>query len=238
MNAQNELANSVDPEGKWFYRVSGIAAFVLVVGYFLTFPIYFWVGDQPASGVEAQLIYFAEHAAGWWAIVFFMVFTDLLIVPIFFGIYIALKHVNKGLMLVALAFKAFLFVILDLAVTWTAYSTMIISGVKYSAAATQAQRAALAAGASYASGMLESPLFGAYAILIPSLGVFFAGLVMIKGVFNRATAYVALAVGLTGILFIGSYFIESLAVLRYINALLATAFYLLAGNRLYKLGKP
>ena len=237
MNAQNMIVNAVNPEGKWFYRVSGIAAFVLVVGYFLTFPIYFWVGDQPASGVEAQLAYFAEHAGGWWAIVFLMVFTDLLIVPIFFGIYIALKHVNKGLIFMALAFKAFLFVILDLAVTWTAYSTMITAGVQYGAAATEAQRAALAAAAASASAMLASPLLGTYAILIPSLGVLFAGLVMLKGVFTRAIAYVALAVGLTGILFMGSYIIDGLDVFRYINALLAAVFYLLAGYRLYKLGK-
>ena len=237
MNAQNVIANSVDPEGKWMYRVSGIAAFVLVVGYFLTFPIYFWVGDQPASGVEAQLAYFAEHAGGWWAIVFLMVFTDLLIVPIFFGIYLALKHVNKGLILVALAFKAFLFVILDLAVTWMAYSTMIIAGSNYAVATTEAQKAVFVATASYPSAMLVSPLLGTYAILIPSLGVLFAGLVMLKGVFTRATAYFALAAGLTGILFMGSYISDSLAVLRYINALLATVFYLLAGVRLYKLGQ-
>ena len=237
MNTQNGGASGVDPEGKWMYRVAGICAIVLVVGYFLTFPIYFWVGDPPASGIEAQLAYFADHATGWWAIVSLMVFTDLLLVPIFFGIYLALKHVNRGLMLVALAFKAFLFVILDLAVTWTAYSTMIIAGVRYGTAATEAQRAALSAGTAYASAMLDSPLLGTYAILIPSLGVLFAGLVMLKGVFTRATAYVALVVGLTGILFMGSYIIDSLAVLRYINALLAAVFYLLAGVQLYKLGK-
>lgn len=234
----NEITQySVDPAGKWFYRMSGIAAFVLVVGYFLTFPIYFWVGDPPASGVEAQLIYFAEQAGGWWAIVFLMVFTDLLIVPIFFGIYMALEHVNRGMMLVALAFKAFLFVILDLAVTWTAYSTMLIAGIQYGAATTEAHRVALAAAAAYASTMLGSPLFGTYAILIPSLGVLFAGLVMLKGVFNRATAYIGLAIGLTGIVWMGSYFIDSLAVFRYINALLAMVFYLLVGVRLFRLGK-
>ena len=237
MNAQDVMANSVDPEGKWMYRVAGICAIVLVVGYFLTFPLYFWVGDQPAASVEVQLAYFAEHAGGWWAIVFLMVITDLLLVPIFFGIYMALKHVNKGLMLVALAFKAFLFVILDLAVTWTAYSTMIIAGVQYGAATTEAQRAALAAAAAYASAMLDSPVAGMYSILIPSLGVLFAGLVMLKGVFNKATAYVALAVGLTGILYMGSYIIDSLAVLRYINALLATFFYLLVSIRLYGLSR-
>jgi len=235
MNEKTQF--TVDPEGKWMYRVAGICAIVLVVGYFLTFPIYAWVGDQPASGVEAQLAYFAEHAAGWWAITFLMVVTDLLLVPIFFGIYMALKHVNKGLMLVALAFKAFLFVILDLAVTWTAFSTMIIAGVQYGAANTEAQRAALAAAAAYASAILASPLADTYANVIPALGILFAGVVMLKGVFNKATAYLALAMGLVGILYLGSFFMDGLSVLRYINALLATFFYLLVGIRLYKLGK-
>jgi hypothetical protein len=219
------------------YRVAGICAIALVVGYFLTFPIYGWVGDQPAAGVEAQLAYFGEHAAGWWAIVFLMVVTDLLLVPVFFGIYMALKHINKGLMLVALAFKAFLFVILDLAVTWTAFSTMIIAGVQYGAAATEAQRAALVAAAAYPSAMLASPLAHVYANVIPALGVLFAGVVMLKGVFSKATAYLALAMGLAGILYLGSFFIDSLAVFAIIAALLAMFFYLLAGIRLYKLSQ-
>ncbi len=237
MNAQDSLASGVDPDGKWSYRVGGITALVLVVGYFLTFPVYFWVGDPPASGVEAQLAYFAGHAAGWWAIVFLMVFTDLLLVPVFFGIYLALKHVNQGLMLVALAFKAFLFVILDLAVTWTAYPALITAGVSYGAATSVTQKAATVAAAAYPSAILESPMLGTYTILIPSLGVLFAGLVMRKGVFDKATAYIALLTGLTGILYMGSYFIDSLAVLRYINALLAMFFYLLVGVRLYRLGR-
>jgi hypothetical protein len=217
--------------------MGGVSALVLVIGYFLTFPVYGWVGDPPTTGVAAQLAYFAEHAAGWWVIVFLMVVTDLLLVPIYFGIYMALKHINKGLMMVALTFKAFFFVALDLAVTWTAYSVLITSGAGYGAAATDAQKAAFVAAASYPSTILVSPVLGTYAILIPSLGILFAGLVMFKGVFNRATAYVALAVGLTGILFMGRYVLEPLAVLRYINALLAMVFYLLVGFRLYRLSR-
>jgi hypothetical protein len=237
MNAHNRMTNGVDPEGKWMYRVAGICAIVLVVGYFLTFPIYGWVGNPPASGVEAQLAYFGEHAAGWWAITLLMVVTDLLLVPIFFGIYLALKHINKGLMLVALTFKAILFVILDLSITWTAFSTMIIAGVQYAGATTEAQRAALAVGAAYASAMLASPLADIYANVIPALGVLFAGVVMLKGVFSKATAYLALAMGLAGVVYLGWFFIDGLAVLRYIAAFLAMVFYLLAGVRLYKLGR-
>ncbi|HSL26038.1 MAG TPA: hypothetical protein VLA54_07110 [Acidimicrobiia bacterium] len=237
MSVQNEWDNGVDQEGTWLYRLGGISAVVLVVGYFVSFPIYFWVGDQPTSGVGAQLAYFADHASGWWAITFLMVFTDLLLVPILFAIYLALKHINKGLMLVALSFTAFLFVILDLAVTWTAYPSLITAGVNYGAATTATQRAAAVAAAAYPSTLVESPIPATYAILIPSLGILFAGLVMRKGVFSRATSHLALATGLTGILFMGSVFIDGLAVLRYVNALLAMFFYLLAGLRLRRLGR-
>ena len=43
--------------------------------------------------------------------------------------------------------------------------------------------------------------------------------------------------GLVGIIYMGSFFIDGLEVLRIINALLATFFYLLVGIRLYKLGQ-
>jgi hypothetical protein len=114
---------------------------------------------------------------------------------------------------------------------------MIIAGVQYGAATTEAQRAALAAAAAYASAMLVSPLADTYANVIPALGILFAGAVMLKGVFNKVTAYLALAMGLVGVVYVGSFFIDGLAVLRYINAVLATFFYLLVGVRLYRLGR-
>jgi hypothetical protein len=238
MNAQDTTTSGVDPEGRWMYRVAGISAIVLAVGYFLAIPIYSLVGDQPAAGVEAQLSYFAEHATGWWSIVVLMVATDLLYVPVYFGLYLALKHLNRGLVAMGAAFAAFLFVILDLAVTWTGYSTMIVVGSDYVAATSQAQQAALAAAAAYPAAILQSPILGTYAIVVPALGALFVGGVMLKGVFSRLTAYLALGMGVVGILYIGSFFIEGLAALRYLTGLLAVPFYLLAGVRLYKLSRP
>ena len=233
----NEKAQfTVDPDGKWPYRLGGIAALVLVVGYLLTFPVYGWVGDAPPTGVEEQLIYFAEHATGWWVILGLMVFTDLLMVPIFLALYQALKGINRNAMLLAIACKG-LFVALDLAVTWTAYSALITSGGNYAAATTDAQRAISIAAGGYPSATLDSPLLGTYAMLIPSLGVLLTGLVMLRGIFNKTTAYLALAAGIAGIVFMGSYIAGALYVFRIINALLATVWYLFVGYRLYRLGQ-
>jgi hypothetical protein len=219
------------------YHVAGIAAVVLAVGYLVAIPMYALVGDQPATGVEAQLAYFADHAAGWWSIVVLMVVTDLLYVPVYFGFYTSLQHINRGLVAMGVAFAAFLFVILDLAVTWTAYSTMIVSGVQYVAATSETQQAAMVAAAAYPAAILQSPILGTYAIVVPALGALFVGVVMLKGVFSRVTAYLALGMGVVGILYIGSYFIEGLAALRYATGLLAIPFYLLAGVQMYKLGR-
>lgn len=236
MNTQISAARGVDPEGRWMYRAAGIAAVVLAVGYLVAIPLYALVGDQPAAGVEGQLVYFADHAAGWWSIVVLMVVTDLLYVPVYFGFYAALKHLNRGLVGMGVAFAAFLFVILDMAVTWTGYSTMILVGSDYVAATSQAQQEALVAAAAYPAAILQSPMLGTYSIVIPALGVLFVGVVMLKGVFARPTAYLALALGVVGILYVGSFFIDGLAALRYLTGLLAVPFYLLAGVRLYKLG--
>jgi ABC-type enterochelin transport system permease subunit len=130
-----------------------------------------------------------------------------------------------------------LFVALDIAVTWTAYSVLIASGTGYAAATSDATKAALAASAAYPSAILDSPLPGTCAIVIPSLGILLAGLVMLRGVFNKPTAYLALATGVTAFAFMGSYVVEALSPLRIVNALLVTVWYALAGIRLYRLGQ-
>ncbi|HTY87544.1 MAG TPA: hypothetical protein VMB80_08775 [Candidatus Acidoferrum sp.] len=236
MSAQNLAAAAPIPDGKWLYRAGGIAAFVLVVGYLLTFPVYAWVGDAPPNGVEARLAYFAKHATGWWMILGLMVFTDLLYVPIFLSLYRALKAVSRNGMLLAVACQG-LFVVLDLALTWTAYSTLLTLGRHYAAATTDVQRAALVAAAGYPCAMLDSPLLGVCVIVIPSLGFLITGLVMLRGVFNKTTACLALTAGITGIAFMGSYIVGALAMLRIVNALLVTVWYGFVGWKLCRLGK-
>ena len=60
-------------------------------------------------------------------------------------------------MLVAMAF-VLLFVVLDLAVTWSHYAALSTLSARYEAAATDVQRATKSPAASYASAVLASRL--------------------------------------------------------------------------------
>ena len=234
MNEKTQI--TVDPDGRWIYRVGGIATFILVIGYFLTFPLYASAGIEPI-GAEARLIHYSGHLTEWWGILGLMVFTDLLYVLVWLALYEALKGINRNMMWLALACKG-LFVVLDLAIMWPNHAALFNISSAYAAATTDVQRALLVAAASAPSALLDSFLPSIYIILMPSLGSVFAGFVMFKGIFSKGTAYLTLAIGITGILSVVDPLIFGPSdPMHIINALLATIWYLLVGWRLYKLGQ-
>jgi Domain of unknown function (DUF4386) len=237
MSAQHISMESVASDVKWIYRVGGLAGLMLGAGYLLTFPVIAYAGGFPPPGTEARLAFMAEHAAGWWAVAALMIFTDLLYVPVFLALYQALKGINQYMMLLALA-CAGLFVALDLAVTWTAYSSLITLGGNYAAATSDAQRAIIVAAAGYPSAINDSPLLGIYAILIPATGLLLASLVMRKGIFNKALAYVGMVAGICGILAgVGPIVLGALDVAQYINASLAMIWFFVVGWKIYQLSR-
>jgi len=228
--------SAADPGAKRFFRAGAIATLVLVVGWFATFPVYGSVGISP-PGAEGQLQHFGGHQAGWWTILGLMVSTDLVYVVVWLALYEALKRFSRPLMLLALAFHL-LFVVLDLAVTWTNHAALFVLGSQYLAATTDAQRSLLVAAAAAPAAIMDSPLAPVYSIGIPSLGTLLAGLVMLKGKFGKVAAWLAIAVGITAIPAIaGPYIIGPSDPSHIINALIATVMYVLVGWRLFKLSR-
>jgi hypothetical protein len=66
MSMQKTMVNGVDPDEKWLYRVGGISAFVLGIGYLIIIALYIPAGGPPpGSDVEARLMYLAEHSTAW-----------------------------------------------------------------------------------------------------------------------------------------------------------------------------
>ena len=78
----------------------------------------------------------------------------------------------------------------------------------------------------------SSPLEIVYAIVTLSSGILLIGFVMLKGAFNKITAYLALGTGVLGILSLTGF---SFAIIG--NALFATAWLFLVGHRLYRLSQ-
>ena len=183
-----------------------------------------------------RLQYLAQNTTVWWAILGLSVLTDLLFVPVALSLYLALKGVNRNAMLVATAFVG-LFIVLDLAVTWPNYASLITLSSNYAAATNEAQRAAYVAAANYASAVLTSSLEAVYSILILSLGILIIGLVMLKGIFGKSTAYLGLVTGVLGIVsVVGPLFVSTLSATIIITSVLTTVWVLFVGYRLYRLG--
>jgi hypothetical protein len=235
MHVQNRMGDAADPDGKWLYRVGGLSALVLAIAYILTIPLYVYAGAPPSGG-EVWLKYLDGKTTLWWAILGLSVLTDFLFVPVALSLYLALKEVNRNVMLVATAFVG-LFTVLDLAVTWPNYASLITLSGHYAAATNDAQRAAYVAAATYADAVLPYSL-AVYSILALSFGILMIGLVMRKGVFSKRTAYLGLATGLLGIVsVVGPFFVSALGVVIIITSILTIVWLLFAGYRLYGLGQ-
>ena len=236
MVAQQVVVGAVESDEKWFYRVGGIAAFILVLGWFLAFPLYAAGGGLEPHGAEARLLHYMGRESAWWGILVLMVFTDLLYVGIALALYQCLKKVDQGLMLLFIACKG-LFFTLDLGLLWPNHAALFNLSSLYAAAASEAQRATIVGAAVAPTAMLDSLLPTIYSIVLPSLGTLFAGLAMLKGGFSKRVAYLGLIVGVTGIVAVVDPFMGSLGQMHVVNALLAAIWWLLVGYKLYKLGQ-
>lgn len=225
------MASAVDPDGKWLYRVGGISALALGIGYIIIFPLYAHVGAPPSGDGEAWLKYLAGKRTVWWAILGLSVLTDLLFVPVALSLYLALKGINRNAMLLAVAFVG-LFVALDLAVTWSDYARLLTLSTHYETATNDVQRAAYVAAAHCASAMLTSHLEVVYAIVVLSFGILMIGFVMLEGEFSRPTAYLGMLTGILGILSP-----SGLSVIIIMNAVFATVWVLFVGYRLTRLAR-
>lgn len=223
-----KMTNAADLEVRRLYQVGGICALAIGVAYIIIVGLYAQVGAPPVGGA-AWLEYLPGKTTSWQAIIGLSVLTNFLFIPLALALYFALRGVNKSAMLIAVAFVG-LFVVLELAVNWTAYASLLVLSHDYATATDDAQRAAYLAAANYPSAVLASRLALVYAIGTLSLGFLIIGLVMLRGVFGKATAYLGIVTGILGILAVAG-----LSVAVILNAIFATVWLLFVGYRLYRL---
>ena len=230
------MAAAIDPGTSGLYRAGGISAIALGLSYLVIIALYV-LGGVPPVEPEAWLEHLSGHATAWWAILGLSVLTDFLFVPVALALYWALKPVNRNAVLAGTSLLLS-FVVLDLAVTWPHYSSLITLSGNYAAATNDAQRAAIVATAGYPTAVLTSTLVGVYAILVPSVGLLVIGLVMLRGAFSRITAYSGVASGVLGIVaVVGPFVVSGLGLAVVVASLFTTVWVFLVGFRLYRLGQ-
>jgi len=217
-------------EEKQCYRWGGIAALLLAICYVAIIPLFAWTGAPPVTG-EAWFRYLPGKTTAWWVIVWLSVVTDLLYPPVAWALWTALRKAGTELMLAAVVCLN-LFVVLDLAVTWTHHASILALFQNYSSAADEAHRAAYLAAAEYASSIYATPLLTFYIIVIPSVGVLLASITMMKARFGKPSAWTGVIVGVFGLLSLTGFFPFVMA-----NALGATLWFFLVGTRLLRLGR-
>jgi hypothetical protein len=216
--------------------VGGISALILGIAYIIIIVLYVPAGAPP-SGAEARLNYLAVNTTLWWAVLGLSVLTDFLFVPVALSLYLALKEINRNVMLLAIACVG-LFVVLDLALTWTNYAALITLSDHYAGATNDAQKAVFVAAATYPALVLESKLLFVYNTLTLSVGILMTGFVMLKGIFSKSTAYLGLVTGILGIVAVaGPVFLPSLSATIIFASVLTTVWVLFAGYKLYRLGQ-
>jgi len=212
------------------YRWGGIASLLLAIGYVAIIPLFAWVGAPPATG-EAWFRYLPGKTTAWWAIIWLSVVTDLLYLPVAWALWTALHKSGTKLMPASVA-CFHLFVVLDLAVTWTHHASLLALFQNYSSAADEAHRATYMAAAEYAASIYATPLLTFYIIVIPSVGVLLASIAMIKARFGKASGWTGVITGVFGILSLTGFFPLVMA-----NALGTTLWFFLVGARLLRLGR-
>jgi hypothetical protein len=236
MMVLERMNNAVDPDGRALYRAGGISSLVLGIAYLVIIALYVPIGAPP-GGAEARLAYIAGNTKIWWGILGLSVLTDFLFVPVALALYLALKGVNKSVMLLATA-SVGLFIVLDLAITWTNYGALITLSGTYAAAANDTQKAAAVAAAVYPSAVLESRLLFVYNSLTLAVGILMTGFVMRTGSFSRSTAYLGIATGTFGIIsVVGPFFTSALSLTIVVTSILTTIWVLFVGYGLYRLGR-
>ena len=231
----NQTNGQIDLGTKLLFKWSGISAIILVISYIIIIALYVLSGVPPKGG-EDWLKHIIGHTGEWWSILGLSVFTDLLYIPVGYSLYVMLKEVNKNAMLSGLGFFI-LFVFLDLAITWTNYSSLITLSNKYATVTQNNQREIIIATADYVSDVVSSNLIGIYIILFPAIGILIFSLVMLKGKVSKTTAYLGVITGTLGIIAVaGPFFISSLGIIVVITSILTTVWFFFIGYKLFRLG--
>jgi hypothetical protein len=191
---------SASPAPTWIgmYRAGGIAAALYVLLIIIPLVLLNTAPQPPLSGGAATLQYIAAHKPVYMVELVSFVGLSVPALVVFLALYVALQRVDKSYAalgaliggaseVVALAYNSS---------PPSLNGSLVYLSDHYMAATTDAQRVALATAA---EGLMAASNAVNAAGILTAIGILIMSLVMLRGVFPRAVAYLGVATGALGI---------------------------------------
>ncbi len=225
----NDKGINIDPSWKGVYKVGGICLFVAGVIPFIF--LFFVIILQQTIPVPAQEI--LENPTAPTSLYLLATLGELLLMPAGLGLYFSLKDVKKTNMLIGSALWI-LATPMFLVSRGLLLSPSQISG-RYLDTTNEMMKAAYLASTELA---IETQSMYAYmALILLSVASIIIGLVMLKGVYGKATGYLAIAAGILTLFTPLGVLIEIPFLILFFGVILSATWQIVAGFKLYKLGK-
>jgi hypothetical protein len=223
---------AIDRNDKWLYKAGGVFAFVATLVFIIEVVLGLALGKLPNSNGLDWLTSVNDKGTAWSAIIYVTLIGDLAFLFVYPVLYIALRPVGRGLMLMATIWAVF-GVILDEVISNANFGSLIFLGGKY-ATGTASQRTADVAAADYAAAILGSRIESIFSFVIPGVALILIGIVMLRSPFGRRIAYLGIAAGFFDLIQITGWDLAAL-----FNTVLQAVFFAVVGRHLYfRYAKP
>lgn len=158
---------------------SGVSGILIAIGYFfITIGFALSGFPLPTNGLS-WIAYLNGKVNLWQFIIWASIITNILYLIIVFGFLEFFKNINKFLIVLASIFFV-LFVILELAGTWSLYPAIIELYQKYIISNSTSQQTIYISAIEYASTHFQTTVNAFYTIVLPSLATILYSYVMLK----------------------------------------------------------
>lgn len=191
-------SNRADVEGSWrpLYRAGAVAAGCAVALYAAALVAYAATTAPPTSGGAAMLEYVDAHRTGYIVRQLLWLTPSLFFMVVFLALAVAIRQQSKSFAPVAgLVAVTSWAVSLAWPTTGDGSLTMVVLSDKYAATTTPADRASYVAGAEVLSALNDVP---AVIGVLQTLGILLVALLMLRGVFAKALAWLGVVTGVVG----------------------------------------
>ena len=229
--------NHAAPTWGGVYRVGGLSLAAGGILYLIGSTINFYFGSGTPGNDLAYLQALGAHPGISQLIYWCYLLADIFFIPATLALYLALKEINKNVMLIAAGFLG-VFIILDLGITEPNSLALVALAHSLATTTTEVQRTIYQAAANW--GLATMPIATFFSWIGPSIGFLIASMLMRKSMFSKSTAFLGIIVYSVAIV-ASFYFLFPAPVL---GILLTPILWLYgiwlikAGRELFKAGRP